>query len=335
MEQITQTDEAARRPHPGPDLRVRQPARNRRPQHAGAAAPGGQRQAAAGPEGRRRGPEGKDLQEHVATRRRNAQGRPRVQGPGEASPKSKARRRKSCRPRASWPKPARSRWRARATSMSERQAGRALGVARSGRPGRSAASAARSTTVDLLREALQESEARGYQAGLAKAQAESQGSLDALAAKLKDLESILQLLAHPLAQLDAEVEKELLQLALTVGKQLARRELRVDPAQVIGIIRESLSQLPASARDVRVHLHPEDAATVRERLAATFQRARLDLDRRSDTDPRWLHCQNRYFSDRRATRKPGQRRDRQCSWRRAGARTPRSRCHRARTSDQG
>src|SRR5262249_36967425 len=44
-------------------------------------------------------------------------------------------------------------------------------------------------------------------------------------------------------------------------------ELRVDPAQVIGIIRESLSQLPASARDVRIHLHPEDAATVRERLA--------------------------------------------------------------------
>jgi flagellar assembly protein FliH len=43
---------------------------------------------------------------------------------------------------------------------------------------------------------------------------------------------------------------------------------------VIGIIRESLSQLPASARDVRIHLHPEDAATVRERLAApTNERA--------------------------------------------------------------
>jgi len=69
------------------------------------------------------------------------------------------------------------------------------------------------------------------------------------------------------AQLDAGVEKELLHLSLTVGKQLARRELRLDPAQVIGIIRESLAQLPASARDVRVHLHPDDAATVRERLA--------------------------------------------------------------------
>jgi flagellar assembly protein FliH len=129
-------------------------------------------------------------------------------------------------------------------------------------------------TVELLREALQEGEARGYQAGLAKAQAESKVPLEALAARVNQLDSILQLLGQPLAQLDTEIEKELLHLALTVGKQLARRELRIDPAQVIGIIRESLSQLPASARDVRIHLHPEDAATVRERLAApTNERA--------------------------------------------------------------
>lgn len=122
-------------------------------------------------------------------------------------------------------------------------------------------------TVEVLRQALQDAEARGYQDGLAKAQAETQGALAGLAARVKQLDSILQLLSQPLAQLDAEVEKELLHLTLTVGKQLARRELRVDPAQVIGIIRESLSQLPTSAREVRVHLHPDDAATVRERLA--------------------------------------------------------------------
>jgi flagellar assembly protein FliH len=60
----------------------------------------------------------------------------------------------------------------------------------------------------------------------------------------------------------------LLHLALAVGKQLARRELRIDPAQVIAIIRESLGQLPSAAREVRVLLHPEDAAIVRERLTA-------------------------------------------------------------------
>jgi flagellar assembly protein FliH len=122
-------------------------------------------------------------------------------------------------------------------------------------------------SVDVLRQALEQSEARGYQAGLAKAQVETQGTLDALSARVKQLDSILQLLGKPLAQLDADVEKELLHMALAVGKQLARRELRIDPTQIIGIIRESLGQLPASARDIRVHLHPDDATTVRERLA--------------------------------------------------------------------
>jgi flagellar assembly protein FliH len=120
----------------------------------------------------------------------------------------------------------------------------------------------------IARIARQESEARGYEAGLARAQAETQGRIAELDARVARLDAMLQLMGAPLQELDAEVEKMLLQLALAVGKQLARRELRVDPAQVIAIIRESLGQLQSSAREIRVHLHPEDAAIVRERLTA-------------------------------------------------------------------
>jgi flagellar assembly protein FliH len=127
---------------------------------------------------------------------------------------------------------------------------------------------------DAARLQRQEAEARGYEAGQAKAQQEVQARLAALDARLQQIDSILQLLGKPLLDLDARVESELTQLALAVGKQLARRELQADPAQVIAIIRESLGQLPIAAREVRVHLHPEDAATIRERLAApTNERA--------------------------------------------------------------
>jgi flagellar assembly protein FliH len=88
------------------------------------------------------------------------------------------------------------------------------------------------------------------------------------------LDSIVNALARPLQELDPEVEDQLLQLALTIGRHLVRRELRIDPTQVIAIIRETVALLPASARDVRVHLHPEDAAVVREKLATpTGERA--------------------------------------------------------------
>lgn len=109
---------------------------------------------------------------------------------------------------------------------------------------------------------------RGYEAGVARAQGELQTRIADLNARVQRLDGILRLLAQPLRALDEEIEKQLLELTFAVGKQLARRELSAAPAQVVAILRECLEQLPVAARDVRVHLHPEDAAIVRERLAA-------------------------------------------------------------------
>ena len=119
----------------------------------------------------------------------------------------------------------------------------------------------------IARVAREQSEARGYEAGMAKAKAEMEGQVNELKARIQRLDKLLQFMSRPLEELDADVEKMLLQLTLTVGKQLARRELRIDPAQVIAVIRESLQELPTAAREARVHLHPEDASIVRERLA--------------------------------------------------------------------
>jgi flagellar assembly protein FliH len=120
----------------------------------------------------------------------------------------------------------------------------------------------------IARIAREQSEARGYEAGMAKAKAEMEGHIADLKARTQRLDQLLHFISRPLEELDADVEKTLLQLTLTIGKQLARRELRVDPAQVIAIIRESLQELPTAAREIRVHLHPEDASIVRERLTA-------------------------------------------------------------------
>jgi len=111
--------------------------------------------------------------------------------------------------------------------------------------------------------------ARGYESGLAAGGAEIERLKAELGARIKRLDSILGALARPLAELDGEVQRQLVMLTLAIGKQLARRELRAQPAEIIGLIRESMNSLPATARDVRVHLHPEDAALVRGELSQT------------------------------------------------------------------
>jgi flagellar assembly protein FliH len=121
---------------------------------------------------------------------------------------------------------------------------------------------------ESVKQTLKDAETRGYEAGMARVRAETAAKLTALDERIKRLDAALQLLARPLQQLDTDIENELAQLALSVGKQLARRELHIEPTQVIAILRESLALLPIAAREVRVHLHPEDAATVREHLTA-------------------------------------------------------------------
>jgi flagellar assembly protein FliH len=64
------------------------------------------------------------------------------------------------------------------------------------------------------------------------------------------------------------VQEQLTELAIAIARQLLRRELKIDPSQVIAVVRETVALLPAAARDVRVLLHPEDAALLRERLVA-------------------------------------------------------------------
>jgi len=54
---------------------------------------------------------------------------------------------------------------------------------------------------------------------------------------------------------------------MSVATQIIRREIKTDPGQVVGAVREAVSALPVSSRKITLHLHPEDASLVRSALA--------------------------------------------------------------------
>jgi flagellar assembly protein FliH len=117
--------------------------------------------------------------------------------------------------------------------------------------------------ADLQAEAYREAWEQGLAEGREAGRAEVHSQVERLSGMFYDL-------AKPFEALDEEVERELLTLAMALARQIVRRELKTDPTQIIGIIREAIGALPVAAREVRVHLHPEDAAVVREHLAPTI-----------------------------------------------------------------
>lgn len=123
-----------------------------------------------------------------------------------------------------------------------------------------------SSIAEADREAWRQGFEQGRREGLAAieaAHAERTARLDQTVARLAQL---CDQIARPLEPLDGDVAAELAGLALRVGAQLARRDLALDPTQVIAIVRESVGLLPIGARDVRVYVHPLDGAAIRERL---------------------------------------------------------------------
>jgi flagellar assembly protein FliH len=118
----------------------------------------------------------------------------------------------------------------------------------------------------LEREAWQAGYAAGEARGIAQALADQKAQLDEQRQRVARLDALLALMARPLEELDAAMHAQLAGLAGAIARQLVRRELRTQPDQIIAVIRETLALLPAAAREVRLHVHPEDAALVRERL---------------------------------------------------------------------
>ncbi len=101
--------------------------------------------------------------------------------------------------------------------------------------------------------------AKGFSEGLEKGQRKMREQADCL-------ESLMSALAKPLQNLDKHVIDDLVQLCMAVVRQLVRRELKISPDEVVAVVKEALNQLPESAGDVRLELHPEDAMLVRKML---------------------------------------------------------------------
>lgn len=93
--------------------------------------------------------------------------------------------------------------------------------------------------------------------------------LNAARAAVERLETLLCALNTPFKQLDDQVEQELVTLAIAIVRQLVRREVKTDPAHILGVVREALELLPVSSRNIRLVLHPEDAELVRKAYAVS------------------------------------------------------------------
>lgn len=115
-------------------------------------------------------------------------------------------------------------------------------------------------TAEEIEQWRKDAEAEGYQEGLKIAAEEAKPTQQRML-------ELIDFFEHPLKSLNEEIEQQLTQVAVTLAQHLVRRELKLEPGEVIGLIRDSVQLLPGNARGIRIYLHPEDASLVRNALS--------------------------------------------------------------------
>lgn len=119
-------------------------------------------------------------------------------------------------------------------------------------------------TASRLEEMQKEAYDEAYAVGLREGREAGEQDVRQRVARLDEL---LAAMAAPFEQLDEAVEQQLVELAMTVVKQLFRREIKMEPDHVVGVVRDAIKLLPAASENIQVHLHPDDAALVRDALS--------------------------------------------------------------------
>lgn len=108
---------------------------------------------------------------------------------------------------------------------------------------------------DDLAACFEEARQRGLNEGRAQGEAEFRKRNEQLAA-------IIASLGKPLSDLDTAVERELSELAVLIGQQLFRQQLKVEPQQILHIVHDCISRLPLGNSPIRIAVHPDDAALI-------------------------------------------------------------------------
>ena len=125
-------------------------------------------------------------------------------------------------------------------------------------------------TVDqidrLHRTAHSEGFEQGYRDGQASAAAE--------AAKLAEL---LRNVAADFDEFDRNIADHVLSFALVVAQAVLRTDLDHRPELIIPVIRESLAEFPTTGHSRQLHLHPQDAAIVKQHASDLVTSGRIEI----------------------------------------------------------
>lgn len=126
-------------------------------------------------------------------------------------------------------------------------------------------------TAEEIEHIHNEAHTAGYQAGFEEGREEAyRAGLEAAQIEAQRIAALAENVENALAAIDQTVADQILALALEVASQVLRGTVSARPETLIPVVREAIAALPLHHGHVALHIHPDDAAMVRDHLGDHF-----------------------------------------------------------------
>ena len=111
----------------------------------------------------------------------------------------------------------------------------------------------------IYQQAREEGKTAGYQEGMEQAKHNT-------LVEIEHLRMLIVSLEQELKQIDQSMAQNLLTLAVDLARKVTSHALEIKPELILPIVEEALRQLSAVSQPIRLTLHPNDAARIRNYL---------------------------------------------------------------------
>lgn len=124
-------------------------------------------------------------------------------------------------------------------------------------------------TAESIEKVHEEARKQGYQEGLASGEkAGYESGIKNIQQEAEKLALLANNFEQALASLDQEVADAVLQLGISIAKQIVQHQLEAQPEFITDVIRSALNSLPIHHGNLNITVHPEDGRLLREQLGS-------------------------------------------------------------------
>ena len=127
---------------------------------------------------------------------------------------------------------------------------------------------------DVYHDSFEEEKKRafdqGYQEAIAQVKVEWNEKIDFI-------NNMADALNEPLKGVDQIIQEKCVELAISIAKQIVRRELSLDSGQIVSAVKQAIELIPRDGEQINIHINPKDEQHIKQLFSSDDKLSKYNL----------------------------------------------------------